>query len=191
MGSLKTIALVLLSFLIVASSASAFQLNAPERFLIAHPEEQLNIIVINNVAEEQSLSIQFRAPVYHSINAPEIIAANTQRTIPITLRNLPYAYNSTYIATLEVTVGNETQTKTIALDFVPPVVQPEPQPQPQPEPQPEPAPQPQPNIATGLAAFFASPGIELALQVLLAVVIIILCIAIIARVYNWATEQKA
>jgi hypothetical protein len=135
------------------------------------------------------LQIALFAPSRYQILAPERVPANSEAKIRITFDNFPYLYDSTYETRLQTVLGNEIAAKKILVSFQKPL-----------ESQPKPGPQPTPNdqnflkdfqrnVVTGFLFVAGSANWELVLQIVLGLIIVLLCIALVARLYNRAKGE--
>ncbi|MBU0635467.1 hypothetical protein KKE06_00385 [Candidatus Micrarchaeota archaeon] len=179
---------MVLGLLACIGTCSALQVNTPTQFTIIHGQDTMLVDVLNDSSEEKDLQIFFFAPMRYSILAPESIPGNSGATILITINNYPDLYKTIYEAQLNVALGEETTVQRTRLSFVPPFEEPLP---PGPNPNPEPQPTSDFNVGialTGLSNFVNQPNVDLVLQLLLGAVIVIFCIALVARVYSHIKE---
>ncbi len=190
---MKLFSFVLTGFLLalMAVPALAVQLTAPGNFSVFQTKNTLEATVRNNSNAELPLQISLFAPSRYQIQAPPRIPANSEAKIRIVFDNYPYLYDTTYETRLQALLGSEAAVRKILVSFQKPSEQ---APQPQPQPNPKPIDQNfirdfQKNVVTGFSVFFGATNFELALQILLGIFIVLLCIALIARAYNRAKGE--
>lgn len=181
---------LLTGFLLVllAAPVLALQVLAPAHFSVLQVQNTLEATVRNNSNDELPLQISLFAPARTQILAPERVPGNGEATIRIVFNNYPFLQNTTYETRLLAMLGNETANRKILVSFQKPAEETEPTPDSE---QPAPGQSPLNGIATGFFVFLGATNFELALQILLGLLIIVLCIALTARLYNRAKGEKA
>lgn len=189
----KLFSFVLTGFLLalLAAPTLAVQLHTPNSFSVFQAKNTLEATIRNNSNAELPLQISLFAPSRYQIQAPPRIPANSEAKIRIVFDNYPYLHDTTYETRLQALLGNEAAARKILVSFQKPSEQ---APQPQPQPNPKPGDQNfikdfQKNVATGFSVIFGAANFELTLQILLGIIVVLLCIALIARLYNRAKGE--
>lgn len=160
------------------------QIRIANELSISKEQGTLEAVVRNDSNSEKPFQAIFFAPLRYSIQAPSKIPGNSEATVKIVLENFPSLYNTVYETRFQATLGNENALQKVLVSFQEPKSESK-----QPSVQPKPTDQNattaiQKQLLSGFLTFFKSTNFEMALQVLLGILIIVLCVALMARVYN-------